>query len=137
MQQPVDQLSSVFHALADPSRRAIIEHLARTSASVGDLAAPLPISRPAVSQHLAVLEEAGLITRTRQAQWRLCELTPEPLDAAADWVQHHRRLWTQRFDALDEVLRNAPTDPAAADADPLTPAPPVQASPTSTDQDGA
>lgn len=114
MQQAADPLSRVFHALADPTRRALVEHLARTSASVGELAESLPISRPAVSQHLKVLEEAGLISRTRQAQWRLCALTPEPLDAATAWVQQNLRLWSARFDALDDVLRSAQSgDPTA------------------------
>ena len=104
MQQPNDPLSLVFRALADPTRRALIERLARGEASVGELAAPFDMSGPAISQHLRVLEEAELITRTRRAQWRLCALTPEPLETATAWVEEHRRIWSQRFDALEDVL---------------------------------
>ncbi|MBB5832661.1 ArsR/SmtB family transcription factor [Brachybacterium aquaticum] len=102
-----DPLSRVFHALADPTRRAIIERLAEGPVPAGQLAEPFAISRPAISQHLKVLEEAGLITRTAQARWRLCTLTPEPLEAATDWVERHRAVWSDRFDALDDVLRSA------------------------------
>lgn len=105
MQKADDPLSRVFRALADPTRRALIEHLAGGEASVGDLAAPFDISGPAISQHLRVLEEAGLITRTRRAQWRLCALTPAPLDDATAWVEKNRQLWSDRFDSLDGVLR--------------------------------
>lgn len=104
MQAPIDPLSRVFHALADPTRRAIIEHLSREQATVSALAGPFAISRPAVSQHLRVLEDAGLVTRTRQAQWHLCSLDPAPLEDASSWVERHRRIWTERFDALDAVL---------------------------------
>ena len=104
MQLADDPLSRVFQALADPTRRALIERLAAGEASVGELAEPFDISRPAISQHLRVLEEAGLITRTRRAQWRLCSLTPEPLEEATAWVERNRRIWTERFDALAGVL---------------------------------
>ena len=97
----------VERSLADPTRRAMIERLARGPLRVGELAEPFAVSRPAISQHLRVLEEAGLITRTPQAQWRLCTLTPEPLEAATDWVERHRAVWSDRFDALDDVLRSA------------------------------
>jgi DNA-binding transcriptional ArsR family regulator len=111
MRSAEDPLSLVFHALADPTRRAIIERLAQGPARVGDLADPFAISRPAISQHLRVLEEAGLITRTVEAQWRLCSLTPEPLEAATDWVERNRRVWSDRFDILDDVLRTMRGDP--------------------------
>lgn len=104
MQRTDDPLSRVFRALADPTRRALIERLAQGEASVGELAEPFDMSGPAISQHLRVLEEAELITRTRRAQWRLCALNPEPLETANAWVERHREVWTRRFDALDGVL---------------------------------
>ena len=118
MQSAEDPLSRVFHALADPTRRAMIERLARGPQRVGELAEPFAVSRPAISQHLRVLEEAGLITRTPQAQWRLCTLTPEPLEAppaVTDWVEEHRRIWSGRFDALEDVLHSVQ---GAQDGDP-------------------
>ena len=124
MQFAADPLSRVFHALADPTRRAMIERLARGPLRVGELAEPFAVSRPAISQHLRVLEEAGLITRTPQAQWRLCTLTPGPLEAAPDWVEGHRRIWSGRFDALEDVLRSMPSVHSAEGAqDPQDPAP--------------
>jgi DNA-binding transcriptional ArsR family regulator len=103
--RPPDELSLVFHALADPTRRAIISRLGQGSTTVGDLAQPFAMSRPAISQHLNVLERAGLIERTADAQWRRCTLRVEPLDEAAAWVEHHRREWNERFDLLEERLR--------------------------------
>ncbi|GLU88397.1 MULTISPECIES: metalloregulator ArsR/SmtB family transcription factor [Agromyces] len=100
-----DQLSLVFQALADPTRRAMLSRLRSGSATVGELAEPFAISRPAVSQHLKVLERAGLIERTAQAQWRSCTLRTEPLDEASEWVERHRGEWNERFDLLDEQLR--------------------------------
>lgn len=99
-----DPLSLVFRALADPTRRALIERLAAGEVSVGELAAPFDVSGPAISQHLRVLEGAGLISRTKRAQWRLCALTPAPLDEATAWVARNRQLWSERFDTLDGVL---------------------------------
>ncbi|WP_024796121.1 ArsR/SmtB family transcription factor [Tomitella biformata] len=98
-------LDLVFAALSDPTRRAIITRLSQGPATAGELAEPLPISKPAVSQHLKVLERAGLITRTAHAQWRTCSLRTEPLDEAAAWVDKHLRDWQESFDALDERLR--------------------------------
>jgi len=103
---PVDQLSVTFSALADPTRRAILERLADGEASVGELADPFPITLQAVSKHLKVLERAGLITRTHSAQWRPCRLRPEPLGQVIDWVRDHR-FWEESFDRLDEHLRRA------------------------------
>ncbi|WP_307864338.1 metalloregulator ArsR/SmtB family transcription factor [Agrococcus sp. TF02-05] len=99
-----DPLSRIFFALADPTRRAMLERLAARTQTVGELAAPFAVSRPAISQHLGVLEEAGLIERTRQGQWRSCALRPEGLDDAEAWVAEHRAAWQSRFDRLDEVL---------------------------------
>ena len=99
-----DPLSRIFFALADPTRRAMLERLASGSATVGELSEPFAMSRPAVSQHLGVLEDAGLIERTRQGQWRSCALRPEGLDDAERWVAEHRAAWQSRFDRLDETL---------------------------------
>ena len=100
-----DPLSRIFFALADPTRRAMLERLAAGPRTVGELAAPFAVSRPAISQHLGVLERAGLIERTVNAQWRTCALRPEPLDKASEWVERHRGEWNERFDLLDEQLR--------------------------------
>jgi DNA-binding transcriptional ArsR family regulator len=100
-----EQLSITLAALADPTRRAILTRLAAGEATVGELAEPLPMSLPAVSRHLKVLEHAGLITRGRDAQWRPCRLDPEPLREVADWVEQYRRHWEQRLDRLEQYLR--------------------------------
>jgi DNA-binding transcriptional ArsR family regulator len=99
-----DQLSVTFQALGDPTRRALLERLAEGEATVGELAAPFPISLQAVSKHLAVLEQAGLITRTRSAQWRRCSLQAAPLGDATGWLEHYRGFWEERFDRLDTHL---------------------------------
>ncbi len=100
-----DPLSVTFAALADPTRRAILARLASGEASVTELAEPFDISLPAVSKHLKVLERAGLIARTREAQWRPCRLDAAPLKEIAEWVSHYRRFWEESFDRLDEYLR--------------------------------
>ena len=100
-----DVLDRTFSALADPTRRAIVERLADGEASVTELAEPFTMSLPAVSKHLKVLEKAGLISRGRRAQWRPCRLEPEPLKEASDWLQEYRRLWEERLDRLDEYLQ--------------------------------
>ena len=100
----VDQLSSTFAALADPTRRAILQRLAQGEASVTELAEPFEMSLPAISKHLKVLERAGLIARSRHAQWRPCRLEPAPLKEVDDWVERYRRLWEERFNRLDEYL---------------------------------
>jgi DNA-binding transcriptional ArsR family regulator len=99
-----DTLSRAFAALADPTRRAILERLAGGEATVGELAAPFAMSQQAVSQHLKVLEQAGLISRTRAAQARPCALAVDNLDAAAEWIGRHRRIWAERYDRLDAHL---------------------------------
>jgi DNA-binding transcriptional ArsR family regulator len=101
-----DTLSATFAALADPTRRAILARLAGGEATVTDLAAPFDLSLPAVSKHLKVLQRAGLIEQGRQAQWRPCRLTPEPLRDVADWVGQYVRLWSDSYDRLDEYLRD-------------------------------
>jgi DNA-binding transcriptional ArsR family regulator len=99
-----DQLSSVFGALADPTRRAILARLAEGDLPVRDLAAPFPVSQPAISRHLKVLEGAGLITRSRRATARLSHLEAAPLRDATAWLARYQALWDERFDRLDEVL---------------------------------
>lgn len=100
-----DSLSVTFAALADPTRRAILERLVEGEASVGELAAPFAMSLPAISKHLKVLENAGLITRGRDAQWRPCQLTAGPLKEAVDWLEHYRPFWEESFARLDDYLR--------------------------------
>ena len=100
-----DELSQTFAALADPTRRAILARLAEGEATVSELAAPFPISQPAVSRHLKVLETAGLITRGRAAQARPSRLRVEPLDDASAWMAEHRGTWEARLDRLEAHLK--------------------------------
>src|SRR5215813_11119768 len=100
-----DRLSTTFAALADPTRRAILARLALGEASVMKLAEPFNMSLPAVSKHLKVLERAGLITRTRDAQMRPCRIEARALKEADDWLEEYRRLWEERLDRLDDYLR--------------------------------
>ena len=106
-----DQLDATFAALADPTRRAILARLTRGEASVKELAEPFAISAPAITKHLKVLERAALITRSRDAQWRPCQLNVAPLRDAAQWIEHYRRFWDQSFDRLDEYLQQLQTPP--------------------------
>jgi DNA-binding transcriptional ArsR family regulator len=100
-----DRLSVIFAALADPTRRAILTRLAEGDATVSELAEPFDISLPAVSRHLKVLEQAGLISRSRNAQWRSSTLETEPLRQAIGWIEPYRRLWDVRLDRLDAHLK--------------------------------
>lgn len=102
---PVDMLSSTFAALADPTRRAILARLASGQTSVKDLARPFAMSQPAISKHLKVLERAGLIDRSRDAQLRPARLNAKALKNAADWLEHYRKFWEASFDRLDELLK--------------------------------
>jgi DNA-binding transcriptional ArsR family regulator len=105
-----DRLNDTFGALADPTRRAILARLMAGEASVTELAEPFAMSLPAISKHLKVLEQAGLIARGREAQWRPCRLEADPLKEVADWVEGYRRFWEQsqeRYDRLDDYLREA------------------------------
>jgi DNA-binding transcriptional ArsR family regulator len=104
-----DQLSVTFAALADPTRRAILAHLAKGEASVTELAEPFEMSLPAISKHLKVLERAGLITRGREAQWRPCQIKAEPLKDAMDWIEQYRQFWEERLDRLDDYLHELQT----------------------------
>jgi DNA-binding transcriptional ArsR family regulator len=101
-----DRLSNTFAALADPTRRAILARLASGQASVTELAAPFQMTMPAVSKHLKVLERAGLIARSRDAQWRPCRLEGERLRDVADWMEQYRRFWDESFDRLDDYLQS-------------------------------
>ena len=100
-----DQLSLTFSALSDPTRRAMLTRLAEGEATVNELAEPFPMSLPAISRHLKVLERAGLIVRDREAQWRPSRLQAEPLDEAVEWMQDRKRTWEARMDRLDAHLR--------------------------------
>jgi DNA-binding transcriptional ArsR family regulator len=98
-------LDFTFSALADPTRRAILARLARGETSVMELAKPFAMSLPAVSKHLKVLEHAGLITRSRDAQWRPCRIEPRALKEVDDWLEHYRRFYDESFDRLDDYLK--------------------------------
>ena len=100
-----DGLSATFAALADPTRRAILARLAAGEASVKELAEPFQISAPAVTKHLKVLQRAGLITRSRRAQWRPCKLEAGRLKDVADWLEHYRRFWGESLERLDDYLQ--------------------------------
>ncbi|HLH12479.1 MAG TPA: metalloregulator ArsR/SmtB family transcription factor [Methylovirgula sp.] len=101
-----DHLSDTFSALADPTRRAILSRLALGEASVKELVEPFGLTQPAISKHLAVLEKAGLISRSRDAQRRPCRLEAQALKEAADWIDHYRRFWTESLDRLDDYLQD-------------------------------
>lgn len=107
-----DRLSQIFSALSDPTRRAILENLTQGETNVSDLAKPFlhEMSLPAITKHLKVLEKAGLITKTREAQWRPCKLNGQPLKDVAAWLEHYRMFWEESFDRLEEYLKTV-TDP--------------------------
>jgi len=100
------QLDAAFAALANPTRRAILARLAQGEATVNALAEPFEMSLPAVSRHIRVLEEAGLITRSRDAQFRPCTLNAQPLEAVAIWTDQYRHIWDARFDLMGSILKN-------------------------------
>ncbi|HEX5578782.1 MAG TPA: metalloregulator ArsR/SmtB family transcription factor [Candidatus Limnocylindria bacterium] len=104
MAQQTDHLSTIFAALADPTRRAIIARLADGPGTVTELAAPFQLSLPAVSKHLRVLQRAGLVEQGRRAQWRPCRLRAEPLREVTDWLERYQELLGERYDRLDEYL---------------------------------
>jgi DNA-binding transcriptional ArsR family regulator len=99
-----NQLDAAFAALSNPTRRAILERLAQGEATVNTLAEPFDMSLPAVSKHIRVLEDAGLITRGRNAQFRPCTLNAQPLEAVADWTDQYRHIWDARFKAMSQIL---------------------------------
>ena len=100
----IDRLSAAFSALADPTRRAILARLALGEASVTELAEPFDMSLPAISKHLKVLEQAGMIAQSREKQWRPRRLEPAALKEAADWLDAYRRFWDESFDRLEAYL---------------------------------
>jgi DNA-binding transcriptional ArsR family regulator len=110
-----DSLSQTFSALADPTRRAMLARLSRGEANVSDLAKPFlkDMSLPAVTKHLKVLESAGLITKSRDAQWRPCKLNGPALQVAADWMDHYRKHWEESFDRLEAYLKTVTPKPRA------------------------
>ena len=97
-------LDAVYSALGDGTRRAILSRLAAGDRTVGELAEPFAVTRPAISKHLRVLERAGLVRRTREGRLSRCRLDPKPLAAAAGWLEHYRRFWEQRLERLDAYL---------------------------------
>ncbi len=105
-----DRLSAVFGALADPTRRAMLDRLAKGDATVTELAAPFEMSQPAISRHLKVLERAGLISRSRQATFRLSHLEAEPLRQATAWLARYREYWEESYERLDELLASLQRD---------------------------
>ena len=112
----LNQLDDVFHALADPSRRLIVERLVEGEASVSELARPLPMSLPAVIQHLRVLESSGLVNSTKSGRVRICRLDAEALDGAQAWFQARRAEWTRRLDRLGEHLGETRKGSAAGES---------------------
>jgi len=104
--QTSDQLDLTFGALADPTRRSILEQLAIGPSTVGDLAAPFEMSRPAISKHLRVLEKAGLVARTRDGRVSRCRLDARPMVVAAEWVEHYRVFWEQQLDSLSKYFES-------------------------------
>ena len=107
----VDHLSQTFAALADSTRRAMLAQLSKGEANVSDLAKPFlkEMSLPAVTKHLKVLERAGLVTKTREAQWRPCRLNADALKDAAGWIEQYRAFWEESFDRLDAYLKSVAT----------------------------
>lgn len=101
-----DQLDAAFAALANPTRRAILAHLAQGEATVNALAEPFDMTLPAISKHIRVLENAGLVTRGRDAQFRPCTLNARPLEAVANWTDQYRHIWDARFDVMAEILQS-------------------------------
>jgi len=115
---PTDRLSVIFSALADPTRRAILARLTEGDATVTELAEPFEISLPAISRHLKVLEGAGLIVRSRSAQWRSSSLRAEPLREATAWMDRYRQFWDVSLDRLDAHLQRLQQQAVESDVDP-------------------
>lgn len=105
MVEQKNQTDLVFHALGDPTRRAMVERLSRRPLTVSELADPLSMSLAGASKHVGVLERAGLVSRRKQGRERVCTLQPAPLLAARDWVEHYSQFWNARLNALDAALR--------------------------------
>ena len=103
---PIQQLDATFAALANPTRRAILARLAEGEATVNNLAEPFEMSLPAISKHIRVLENAGLVTRGKDAQFRPCNLNAKPIEAVASWTDQYRHIWEARFDVMEKILKN-------------------------------
>lgn len=126
----IDHLSLTFNALADPTRRAILARLALGDATVNELASPFDLKLPTISKHLKVLQNAGLVSQVKKAQWRPCRLEPAPLKDVAEWVERYRMTWEHRFQQLDDLLvvlqqetqqqNQRPHDPSPHDPSPQT-----------------
>jgi DNA-binding transcriptional ArsR family regulator len=114
---PAANVSTIFAALADPTRRAILARLSKGEAPVKDLAEPFSLSGPAITKHLKVLERAGLISRSREGQQRPCRLEPRALAPAADWIEQYRTMWEERLDRLDAYLKSSASTPTRRAAD--------------------
>jgi len=125
-----ESLDHLFHALADPSRRAVVERLSRGPASVSELAQPLAMSLPSVVQHLQVLEASGLITTQKVGRVRTCSMAPEALGAAERWIRERRAIWENRFDRLEDYLKDLQAQEAAG----ATATSPTTATPTTVSQ---
>ncbi|HUS61987.1 MAG TPA: metalloregulator ArsR/SmtB family transcription factor, partial [Acidimicrobiales bacterium] len=106
-----DELSRTFSALADPTRRAMLRRLAVADATVNELAEPFALTQQAISRHVKVLEQVGLVSRTRAAQSRPCHLEPHRLDVAEAWISEQRQIWAERYDRLDQHLKTLQADP--------------------------
>jgi DNA-binding transcriptional ArsR family regulator len=113
---PSDQLSLIFAALADPTRRAMLARLADGECTVGELAKPFDMSGPAISKHLKVLERAGLVSRGRDAQWRPCRLRAAPIKQIADWTADYREFWDASYERLDAYLNHLMSEDKDDDA---------------------
>ncbi|MEO3430655.1 metalloregulator ArsR/SmtB family transcription factor [Pelagibius sp. CAU 1746] len=105
VEHKTDSLDAIFHALADPTRRAMLESLSRDARSVGELAAPFDISLAAASKHIKVLERAGLVDRSVQGRTHLCRLNAGPMHAGMEWMRHYEKLWSARLDVLEDLLK--------------------------------
>lgn len=112
-------LDAVFGALADPTRRAMLERLARGPATAGELAQPHGISKPAVTKHLRVLENAGLMVRQKHGRFHLCELDPKPMNGANEWIERHRKFWNGRLDSLERYIEKLDQAGGAASTKPV------------------
>jgi DNA-binding transcriptional ArsR family regulator len=114
VERPSEPLDSVFHALADPTRRAMLRSLAQRERSVGELAEPFRMSLAAASKHVKTLERAGLVRRTVRGRTHLCRLDPDPLSAAQEWLRFYERFWTDRLDALEALFDPSADSPDAS-----------------------
>ena len=104
--QPPEQLDQIFFALSDSTRRGILARLAEGTTTIGELAKPYAISSPAISRHMRILEQAGLVDRRKSGRQHHCSLSPEGLQSAEDWINYYRKFWETRLDALEDLLRH-------------------------------